>query len=70
MTDINTMTREQYESAAHFGTAGPASMLDQQIVDAWRSGLTGWAGKFWLYTADSDGITVLRPLNVTSRRKA
>lgn len=69
MTEIDTMTREQYESAVHFGTAGPASLLDQQTVNAWQDGFTGWAGKFWLYTVDSDGITVLRPLNVTNRRK-
>ncbi|APA96666.1 hypothetical protein [Nocardia seriolae] len=69
MAEIDTMTREQYESAHPFGTAGPASVLDQEVITAWRKAAADWGGKYWLYSADSDGICRLRPLNVTGREK-
>ncbi|WP_327138937.1 hypothetical protein [Nocardia sp. NBC_01327] len=66
---IDTMSREEYEQAAHFGSAGPASHLDEHVVTTWRRDIDGWSGKHWLFSPADDGIWALRPLNVTHRKR-
>ncbi|PXX53427.1 hypothetical protein DFR70_12738 [Nocardia tenerifensis] len=66
MTD--TLSREDYENARHFGTAGPASLIGEQVVSGWRKESTGWSGKYWTFVASDDGVWTLRAVNVSTRK--
>ncbi|NNH70984.1 hypothetical protein HLB23_14115 [Nocardia uniformis] len=67
---IDTLSREDYEQAAHFGSAGPASHLDEHTVTAWRRDIDGWSGKHWIFLPGEDGVWTLRPLNVNNRKRS
>ncbi|MVU80629.1 hypothetical protein GPX89_25685 [Nocardia sp. ET3-3] len=64
---IDTLSREEYAHAQHFGTAGSVSHLDEQTIAAWRADIGGWNGKHWIFRVSDTGIWALYPLNVTTR---
>ncbi|MFI1917207.1 hypothetical protein [Nocardia sp. NPDC020380] len=66
---IDTFTREEYEQAHHFGTAGPVSHLSEHTITAWRADGAGWNGKYWTFAPDDAGIWALHPLNLTTRNR-
>ncbi|QBS44932.1 hypothetical protein [Nocardia sp. CS682] len=70
MTD--TITREELDRRAHFGDAGPTSVLDEAELARWRKQYPDWKGKYWTYTPVGDNDQVLRahPINVAARPKA
>lgn len=67
---IDTISREEYEQAVHFGSAGPASDLSEQAITDWRRDAQGWSGKYWIFLRGDDGVWALRPLNVTGRKRS
>ncbi|CAM4041353.1 hypothetical protein NONI108955_05725 [Nocardia ninae] len=70
MTD--TITREDFDRRAHFGDAGPTSVLDEAELARWRKQHPDWKGKFWSYlpVGDEDHLLRVQPVNVATRPKA
>ncbi|WP_181699025.1 hypothetical protein [Nocardia sp. GTS18] len=64
----DTMTRPEFELAAHLGVAGVATALAPATVERWREADPGWKGKHWAYTEPDDlGARRLHPVNLTNR---
>ncbi|MBF6215925.1 hypothetical protein IU469_31905 [Nocardia puris] len=71
MTETTTLTRDEFDTAEHFGAAGAATALEPDTIARWREQFPDWKAKHWHYTdpADPHGAQHLRPVNVVPRPK-
>ncbi|MGW6730666.1 hypothetical protein ACWF9G_32605 [Nocardia sp. NPDC055029] len=66
----DTLSRSEFDLAAHFGVAGPATDLAPATIKRWRAGDPDWKGKHWAYTEPDDfEARRLRPINLATRTK-
>ncbi|WP_433755787.1 hypothetical protein [Nocardia sp. CA-135398] len=68
MPDTLTLTRAEFDSAEHFGTAGTVTALGENTVTRWREQHPDWKAKHWCYSDPGHyGARFLHPINVTPR---
>ncbi|MEV6059885.1 hypothetical protein AB0L62_07755 [Nocardia asteroides] len=66
----DTVSRSEFDLAAHFGVAGPATDLTPATIQRWRERDPDWKAKHWAYTEpDQHRARHLRPINLTTRTK-
>ncbi|WP_157187582.1 hypothetical protein [Nocardia vinacea] len=70
MPETLTLTRTDFDSAEHFGTAGTITALSEPTVTRWREQHPDWKAKHWRYSdPDQHGARFLHPINVAARTK-
>ncbi|WP_063047849.1 hypothetical protein [Nocardia pseudovaccinii] len=71
MAETTVLTRAEFDTAEHFGTAGAVTALAAETVARWREQFPDWKAKHWGYTDPEapHGARHLRPINVAPRTK-